>query len=93
MKQLLLPTILSLFVTALFAQPNPNYEFRGVWVATVENIDWPSRKGLSVEEQKAEYIRLLDMHQRNGMNAIVFQVRPVADAFYPSQYEPWSEYL
>ncbi|MFN3793653.1 MAG: glycoside hydrolase family 10 protein [Chitinophagaceae bacterium] len=93
MKQLLLSTLFSLLLTALSAQQNPNYEFRGVWVATVENIDWPSKKGLSVEEQKAEYIRMLEMHQRNGMNVIVFQVRPAADAFYPSQYEPWSEYL
>ncbi|MEO7529833.1 MAG: family 10 glycosylhydrolase, partial [Sediminibacterium sp.] len=71
----------------------PNYEFRAVWVATVENIDWPSNKNLSVEQQKAEFINLLDMHQRNGMNAIIMQVRPAADAFYPSKFEPWSEYL
>lgn len=77
----------------LIAQYSPKYEFRGVWVATVENIDWPSRKGLSTEQQKAEFIRMLDMHQRNGMNAIVMQVRPAADAFYPSAFEPWSEYL
>jgi uncharacterized lipoprotein YddW (UPF0748 family) len=64
-----------------------------VWVATVENIDWPSKKGLSTEEQKAEFIRLLDMNKRNGMNAIIMQIRPVADAFYPSPFEPWSEYL
>ncbi len=75
------------------AQQSPNYEFRGVWVATVDNIDWPSSKTLSVEEQKAEFIRLLDMHKRNGMNAIIVQVRPAADALYPSQYEPWSEFL
>ena len=42
----------------------PKYEFRAVWVASVVNIDWPSKKGLSVAEQKAEFIRLLDMHQR-----------------------------
>lgn len=76
-----------------FAQTSPKYEFRAVWVATVENIDWPSRKGLSTEEQKAEFIHLLDMNKRNGMNAIIMQIRPVADAFYPSPYEPWSEYL
>ena len=91
---------LSLFVslvfcwTALYAQkPVSNYEFRAVWVATVENIDWPSKRGLSVEDQKAEFIRLADMHQRLGMNALIVQIRPVADAFFPSSYEPWSEYL
>ncbi len=75
------------------AQHIPNYEFRGVWVASVENIDWPSKKSLSVEQQKEEFIKLLNMHQANGMNAIVMQIRPAGDALYPSQYEPWSEYL
>ena len=51
------------------------------------------QKNLSVVEQKASFIRLLDLHQSNGMNAIVMQIRPTGDAFYPSQYEPWSEYL
>ncbi len=69
------------------------YEFRGVWIATVDNIDFPSSKTLSTEAQKAEFISLLDMHKRNGMNAIVMQIRPAADAFYPSEYEPWSEWL
>src|SRR5665213_3859744 len=69
------------------------YEFRGVWVATVENIDFPSSKNLSTQQQKDEFIKLLDMNKRNGMNAVVVQIRPVADAFYPSEYEPWSEYL
>ena len=73
------------------AQTKP--EFRGVWVATVENIDWPSSKNLSTEQQKAEFIALLDMHKANGINAMVVQIRPSTDAFYPSPYEPWSEYL
>jgi len=76
---------------ALFSQARP--EFRGVWVATVDNIDWPSRGNYNSDSQKVEFIRLLDMHQRNGMNAMIVQVRPVTDAFYPSQYEPWSEFL
>lgn len=71
----------------------PKHEFRAVWVATVENIDWPSKRGLSSDIQKEEFIRLLDMHKRNGMNAVVVQVRPCADAMYPSPYEPWSEWL
>jgi uncharacterized lipoprotein YddW (UPF0748 family) len=69
------------------------YEFRGVWVATVGNIDFPSSKFLSSDAQKEEFIHLLDMHKRNGMNAVVVQIRPAADAFYPSQFEPWSEFL
>ena len=73
------------------AQPKP--EFRGVWVATVDNIDWPSKGNYNSDSQKVEFIRLLDMHQRNGLNAIVAQIRPATDAFYPSPYEPWSEFL
>ncbi len=68
-------------------------EFRGVWVATVDNIDWPSKGNFNSDAQKAEFIRLLDMHQRNGMNALIVQVRPCTDAFYPSPYEPWSAWL
>lgn len=68
-------------------------EFRAVWIATVDNIDWPSKKGITVDSQKAEFIRILDLHKRNGMNAVVMQVRPATDAFYPSPYEPWSEWL
>jgi uncharacterized lipoprotein YddW (UPF0748 family)/DNA-binding MarR family transcriptional regulator len=73
--------------------PRPKYEFRAAWVASVENIDWPSKKGLPVDSQKVEFTRLLDMHQRNGLNAVVVQIRPAADAFYESPYEPWSEWL
>lgn len=72
---------------------SPKREFRGVWVASVANIDWPSKADLSVEEQKAEFIKLLELHRANGMNAVIVQVRPCADAFYPSRYEPWSKWL
>jgi uncharacterized lipoprotein YddW (UPF0748 family) len=71
----------------------PIYEFRGVWVATVDNIDWPLPKQFNVDSQKLEYIKQLEMHKRNGMNAMIVQVRPATDAFYPSPYEPWSQWL
>jgi uncharacterized lipoprotein YddW (UPF0748 family) len=74
-------------------ETSPRYEFRAAWIATVDNIDWPSSKGLSADQQKAEFIRMLDLHQANGMNAVIMQIRPAADAFYPSPYEPWSEWL
>ena len=74
-----------------FCQAKP--ELRGVWVATVDNIDWPSKGNFDADSQKTEFIKLLDMHKANGMNAMVVQVRPSTDAFYPSQYEPWSEWL
>ncbi|WP_073059109.1 family 10 glycosylhydrolase [Fodinibius roseus] len=68
-------------------------EFRGVWVATVANIDWPSEPGLPVDEQKEELLNLLNRASAMNMNAIIFQVRPAADALYNSPYEPWSYFL
>jgi uncharacterized lipoprotein YddW (UPF0748 family) len=76
-----------------FNQLSPKREFRGVWVATVANIDWPSQPTLSPEQQRNEFIDLLNMHRVNGMNAVIVQVRPSGDAFYPSRYEPWSKWL
>lgn len=68
-------------------------EMRGIWVATVLNIDWPSKKGLSVESQKQEFIKILDNVKEWNMNAVFVQIKPVGDAFYPSKFSPWSEYL
>ena len=68
-------------------------EFRAAWVATVANIDWPSKPGLSTAEQQAEAISLLDSAVILNLNAIVFQVRPQCDALYASELEPWSYYL
>jgi uncharacterized lipoprotein YddW (UPF0748 family) len=64
-----------------------------VWVATVDNIDWPSKPGLPVDSQKAELVALLDHAARIRLNAVIFQVRPAADALYKSSLEPWSVYL
>jgi len=83
----LLPSLLSA------DPPAAKREFRGVWVATVANIDWPSRKGLSADEQKKELVALLDKFQALNFNAVVLQVRPMCDALYESKLEPWSEYL
>jgi uncharacterized lipoprotein YddW (UPF0748 family) len=75
-------------------QPPPaRREFRGVWIASVENIDWPSQPGLSTQEQKDELVGMLDRAVALRLNAVILQVRPAADALYPSPYEPWSEYL
>jgi uncharacterized lipoprotein YddW (UPF0748 family) len=68
-------------------------EFRAAWVASVANIDWPSRPGLSSWEQQVELLRILNRAVELRLNAIVLQVRPAADALYESRYEPWSEYL
>lgn len=68
-------------------------EFRAAWVATVANINWPSQPGLPVSKQKEEALALLDFLQDNHFNAVIFQVRPQADALYQSDLEPWSYYL
>ena len=68
-------------------------EFRGVWIASVANINWPSRNNLSVEQQKTEAIQMLDMLRDNNFNAVIFQARPSADALYTSELEPWSYFL
>ena len=73
--------------------PNLPREFRAAWVASVYNIDWPSRQGLAAANQQAELRQLLDRMASMKMNAIIFQVRPNADALYASRLEPWSHWL
>ncbi|MFJ9724335.1 glycoside hydrolase family 10 protein [Streptomyces sp. NPDC101209] len=68
-------------------------EMRGVWVATVTNRDWPSKPGLTADRQRAELIAILDRAVRDRLNTVIFQVRPTADALWPSPYEPWSQVL
>jgi uncharacterized lipoprotein YddW (UPF0748 family) len=68
-------------------------EFRAAWVSTVANIDWPSRSNLPPARQQAEALAILDRAKALHLNAIVLQVRPSADAIYPSKLEPWSEFL
>ena len=75
-------------------QPPPvSREFRAVWVATVANIDWPSKPGLNAWEQQGELIALLNKAVELHLNAIILQVRPATDALYASKLEPWSEFL
>ncbi len=93
-KTLLLIACLCSFLTC-FSQEGkaPVREFRAAWIATVANIDWPSRRDLSVDQQKQEILYLFDRLQKNNFNAVIVQIRPVADAFYDSPYEAWSKYL
>jgi uncharacterized lipoprotein YddW (UPF0748 family) len=81
------------FGLLLTLNAQPKYEFRAVWIATVNNIDWPVSKNLDADEQKAEFINILTQQQKIGMNAVIVQIRAAADAFYASKYEPWSEFL
>jgi len=85
-------TVLPKTVALADLPPVPR-EFRGVWVATVDNIDWPSSRTLSAATQRAELIKILDKAVALNLNAVLLQVRPAADALYNSSLEPWSEYL
>ncbi|MFF8832918.1 glycoside hydrolase family 10 protein [Streptomyces sp. NPDC015131] len=71
----------------------PGTEFRGMWLATVANRDWPSKPGLTADRQRAELVAFLDTAVERRLNAVVFQVRPTADALWPSPYEPWAQCL
>ncbi|SFI66452.1 Uncharacterized lipoprotein YddW, UPF0748 family [Kaistella treverensis] len=73
--------------------PEVNREFRAAWVATVANINWPSRNNLSTEQQKVEALKILDLLKNANFNAVIFQARPSADAMYNSTIEPWSYFL
>jgi uncharacterized lipoprotein YddW (UPF0748 family) len=94
---LLMPAMLfaaeEVYRPVTIAPSQPAREFRGAWLVTVANKDWPSEPGLPVAEQKAELIELLDRAVQLKLNAIVFQVRPSCDAMYTSAIEPWPEFL
>lgn len=83
----------ALLESSLPTPPPIEREFRAAWVATVDNIDWPSRPGLSVEQQQAELKEIVDTAAELNLNALIFQVRPHGDAMYASKLEPWSYYL
>ncbi|MFC4688446.1 glycoside hydrolase family 10 protein [Epilithonimonas pallida] len=73
--------------------PEIKREFRGAWIASVANINWPSKNNLSVEQQKQEAIQLLNLLADLNFNAVILQIRPSADALYKSPHEPWSYFL
>ena len=85
----LLILFLILGITTLSAQKSPKREFRGAWIQTVFQSEYAK---MTPEEMKADFIRKLDLLQGCGINAIVFQVRPEADAWYLSEIEPWSRF-
>ena len=94
MRNLLLALIYLISAQIVLAQNNlPKREFRGVWVATVVNIDYPPKADRNTAVLKYEYLRMLEDFEKMGINAVIFQVRPAADAFYESSLEPWSAYL
>ncbi len=97
MRSLLQLSLILLLVIAATASaqplPEPDREFRAAWIATVDNIDFPSKKGLPQDEQRRELLAAITLAKKLHLNALIFQVRPMADAVYRSNIEPWSEFL
>ena len=87
------PVVIAPTPTNNNSQPQADREFRATWIATVANINWPSKPGLSTQAQQAEAITLLDYLKDHHFNAVILQVRPQADALYKSDIEPWSYFL
>lgn len=87
------PFLIFLFTSiSLFAQ-SPKRELRGVWIATVQNIDWPKPRNYNGLKQQEEFLNILNSHEQTGINALFVQVRTAADALYAKSEEPWSAYL
>ena len=87
---------LILFTTNLFPQfPSQKHELRGVWIAAL-GIDWPATQGTSagaIQSQKNQLISIFDSHRSYGLNTIFLHMRPLCDALYKSNIEPWSHYI
>ncbi len=85
--------LFSFFFLSIVNAQSTKREFRGAWIASVANIDWPSKPGLPAVEQQQQFVALLDQLKTLGCNAVIVQIRPVCDALYASKIEPWSRYL
>ncbi|TKD62494.1 glycoside hydrolase family 10 protein [Flavobacterium sp. ASW18X] len=96
MKIIFSALILAIFIgscSTFKAVPTPPAEFRGVWIATVANIDWPKNGSDNLEKKKKDYLALLDYYQAHNFNAVIVQLRTAGDALYPTKLAPWSTYL
>lgn len=72
---------------------NAKEKMRGLWVASVLNLDYPTKQTTDSAALKNEAISILNKAESIGLNAVFLQVRPTGDALYPSEYFPWSKYL
>ena len=91
--KLLLLFLLFNISNILYSQDFIKREFRGVWVASVVNLDWPTSNSSSVAQQKESLKNLFDKIAATNINAIFFQIRSECDAMYNSPLEPWSYWL
>ena len=88
-----LPTFAQTSQSPIPTPPIPMREFRGLWIPTVFNSEWPSEPGLPPDEQKKQLVAILDKAAALHFNAVILQIRSCCDAFYDSKYDPWSQYL
>ncbi|MBZ4675945.1 MAG: hypothetical protein JG782_564 [Anaerophaga sp.] len=93
LRKIAILSTLMLLAVSIQAGEYPKREMRAIWIATVANIDWPSKPGLSVDMQQDEMTGLFDLAKEYNLNTVIFQVRPATDAFFPSDLEPWSQWL
>ena len=93
MKCIKILILVLFFQTTIFSQESPKREMRAAWISTVDNIDWPSKPGLSDQQMKSEMIGILDNLRSYNLNTVVFQIRPTADAYYKSSKEPASYWI
>ena len=93
MKKLFILIFILAPVLAVSQDNVPKYEFRGTWIATVINLDWPQSGGLAPRFQKSDLINKLNKLDELGINIVFFQIRTEGDALYDSPIEPWSKYL
>ena len=93
MKSIQFLMLILFFQTNLFSQQSPKRDMRAAWISTVDNIDWPSKPGLSDQQMKGEMISILDNLRSYNLNTVVFQIRPTADAYYKSTKEPASHWI
>lgn len=94
MRKLVFSSLMLLAGLSLFAADSPKREMRAAWIATVANIDWPSKEAIGhTDLQQQEMLFLLDSLAALKLNMVIFQIRPTADALYESELEPWSNWL
>jgi len=93
MKKIFLLLILLFFINIFFISAQKKREMRAVWIATVNNIDWSPKNEFEPYRQREAMLQMLDTLEALKINTLIFQIRPTADAFYLSQYEPWSRFL
>lgn len=93
MKRLIFFLLLICYVQLIAQENYPIREFRGVWIASVANLDWPLKRTYTTQQQQESLVKMLDSLKLLNINAVFFQVRPECDALYQSSIEPWSYWL